>query len=125
MAVNRDTFWPEDGSLPSLSQLVGPKSWLLPTRLGLGLAQMEWLRKEVREWPEDSGYLRLESYVQQMEVVNDPAERGVKLVQDFVGACQDEKLRQDLLVSVSENRKQIPVNFRKSDLCKLRSDVTS
>jgi hypothetical protein len=42
-----------------------------------------------------SGYKVFFEYVHKMLVVNDPAERGVKLIQDFVNTTQDE----DIVVS--------------------------
>ena len=40
-----------------------------------------------------SGFKFFYEYVHKMLVVNDPAERGVKLIQDFVNTTQDEDIR--------------------------------
>jgi hypothetical protein len=47
-----------------------------------------------------------------MRVVNDTAERGVKLVEDYLGSYKDEKEFQQLLQVVERNRKMFP-DFRK------------
>ena len=39
--------------------------------------------------------------------------------QDFVNCSTDEDLRQDFLLSVSENRKEVPYRARKRDLARL------
>ena len=49
-------------------------------------------------------------------MVNDGAERTIRLIQDFVGSCQDEELRQNLLLSVEQSRNDVPYRARKKDL---------
>ena len=53
--VNREDFWPESGKLPSLSALMGPRSWLIPKRLGLTVEDMSWLEVPVENWSDYSG----------------------------------------------------------------------
>ena len=43
-----------------------------------------------------------------LPVVNDTAERKVKLIQDFVSGSHDEQLRQDLLLAVERKMKDGP-----------------
>ena len=45
--ANREDFWPESGKLPSLSALMGPRSWLIPKKLGLTVEDMSWLEVPV------------------------------------------------------------------------------
>ena len=47
-------------------------------------------------------------------MVNDPAERGVKMIQDFVNKYHDEEARQDLLVTVDSHRKTFPGNKKET-----------
>ena len=49
-------------------------------------------------------------------MVNEGAERTITLIQDIVGACQDEELRQSILLSVEQKRKDVPYRARKKDL---------
>ena len=114
-------FWPENGKIPSLSNFVGPKSWLLPHLLGLAAADMEWLQLDVRQWPLMSGFKVFYEYVTKMLVVNDPAERGVKLIQDFVNTTQDEDIRQWRMLSAGDQRKMYPKNMTKKDMKKLKA----
>ena len=49
-------------------------------------------------------------------MVNDGTEITIRLIQDFVGSCQDEELRQNILLSVEQKRKEISYRARKKDL---------
>ena len=70
----------------------------------------------MENWSDYSGYKRLQSFLSNLTVVNDGAERTIRLIQDFVGSCQDAELRQNLLLSVEQKRKGVPYRARKKDL---------
>ena len=70
----------------------------------------------MENWSDYSGYKRLQSFLSKLTVVNDGAERTIRLIQDIVGACQDEELRQSILLSVEQKRKDVPYRARKKDL---------
>ena len=100
---------------PTLSSLVKAKSWQVFAILDMGDDDLQWLKQDAASWPLDPGFLKFQEFVNNLTVVNDPAERSVKLIQEFVNTCQDEELRQDLLLAVAENRKLNNVK-KKSDL---------
>ena len=77
---------------------------------------MVWLKLEVSQWDLISGYRKFKDFVKFLTVVNDPAERGVKLIQDFVNQTSDENLRQDLILAVSDHRQKTPSNKLNKDL---------
>ena len=60
-----------------------------------------------------SGYLKFRKFVRGLTVVNDPAERVIKLIQDFVECSHDEELRQDTMLAVSDHRKKFPRQQKK------------
>ena len=60
--------------------------------------------------------MKLQYFLSNLTVVNDGTEITIRLIQDFVGSCQDEELRQNLLLSVEQNRKDVPYRARKKDL---------
>jgi hypothetical protein len=68
-----------------LSLFVGPSSWSF-------FEVMKWpgnfLKKPVVEWLLDEEYKAAEEVVRNMVVVNDGAERGVKLTHDFLDAAR-------------------------------------
>ncbi|GBN17378.1 hypothetical protein AVEN_91895-1 [Araneus ventricosus] len=60
-------------------------------------------------WDRDDSYLKSQEIFQNLRVVNDTAERGVKLMQDFNGLLTvDEEQKQFLLQCVEDHRKQYP-----------------
>ena len=81
---------------------------------------MEWLQLEVSQWPLMSSYRKFSGFISQIQVVNDPAERAVKLIQDFVDTTQDEELRQCKLLSVSDQRKKFSKNMNKQEMKKMK-----
>ena len=62
------------------------------------------------------GYRNFSDNVKKLLVVNDPTERGVKLIQDFVNTSTDESLRQARMISASEQRKKMPKNATKRQM---------
>ena len=63
-----------------------------------------------------SGFKKFSSLVQKMLIVNDPAERGVKLIQEFVNTTQDEDTRQWRMLSASDQRKKHSKNMTKKEM---------
>ena len=54
----------------------------------------EWLTKPVDECSSDPSFQKCENFVKTAKVINDSAERGVKLISDFATAITtDEKQR--------------------------------
>ena len=107
-------------STPTLSELVTPRSWLLFERLGLDGNGTAWLRDEMAVWPSKEGYLAFSKSVKGLCVVNDPAERTVKLIQDFINSAHEEKRRQDVLLAVSASRKKHGTCGKKSSLAEMK-----
>jgi len=70
-------------------------TWLLFSILGLD--HPEWLQLSVSEWDQNPDYCKVRQFVSNVQVINDIAERGIKLITDFIGHCHDESQRQALL----------------------------
>ena len=68
-----------------------------------------------------SGFKVFHEYVTKMLVVNDPAERAVKLIQDFVNTTQDEDIRHWRMLSAGDQRKMYPKNMTKKDMKKIKA----
>ena len=103
-----DNIWPEDGSIPSLSVFVGPRSNLIFNLLEFSAAELDWLKFDSSEWEKFSGFQKFLEFVKKLAVVNDAGERGVKGIQEVVGKTTNESLRQDMLVTAAEERKLHP-----------------
>ena len=68
-----------------------------------------WLEKEPCLWTEDSDYLASQKIASGLSVVNDRAERGVALIQDYNQILtKHEGQKQGLLQVVSEHRRLFP-----------------
>lgn len=77
-----------------------------------------FLRSDPTKWKNDDGYMCAFEAIRHMKVVNDCAERGVKLMSDFAQALTTKQNdQQHLLQTVSKNRKMYP-NSKKQTLIK-------
>jgi len=59
-------------------------------------------------WSSNDSYKRGKEVVDGLKVVNDHAERAVKLIQDYNKIVRSEQHFQDLLLSVNDHRKSFP-----------------
>ena len=102
--------------IPFLHELIGSRSWLIFHLLGLDKKQ-EWLQLKPKYWELFEDYRTLRDFVKNLQVVNESAERGIKMITDFKDVVRDEDHLQNVLQVVEEHRQQ--VNFthsKKSDL---------
>ena len=58
------------------------------------------------EWKENEKYQELLAVILQLKVVNDNAERMIKLIKDRIMSVRSENALQDILISVDEMRKR-------------------
>ena len=91
-----DKLWSED-KLPELSTMLGPGSWLLFNKLGMSEEDLDWLEMDPLFWDMMPGYVKFRDFVKNLTIVNDPAERGVGLIKEFISTFQNEKSCQDNL----------------------------
>ena len=68
---------------PDFVSLIGPDSWLLFDLIKMKPNQVDRMQLSVNDWPKMKDYNYVKNVVKHSEVVNDSAERGVKLIQDF------------------------------------------
>ena len=88
-----------------LVDLIGPKSWIMFSKF----TETDWLMKPAQSWPAESGYTYMFYQVSHLKVVNDIAERGVKMVTDFSKTLTyDEEQKQCVYQVVEDHRKRLP-----------------
>ena len=92
---------------PKLSSFVSSDSWLLFSLLHLEGSQ-EWLQTPVHMWKVFADFRKLDTFVLNVSVTNDLAERGIKLTSDFLHLCRDEEQLQALLQCVEHHRDMFP-----------------
>ena len=93
----------------TLADLVIPDSWYMMYILQLDTS---FLADDVESWPSSAAYLTSAANVLALNVINDCAERGVKLSSDFLTTARSEQHYQNVLQVVEQDRKQQP-NVRK------------
>ena len=92
-----------------LADLVNEDSWFTVNLLRLN---MTFLTKNVDSWQNDDHFKASKFIVDGLNVVNDPAERAVKLRNDFISSARGEDHFQNVLQVVECDRKARP-NLRK------------
>ena len=90
--------------LPSLSEFVGPRSWIIFTMLDVNVA---WMEHPPSQWEECNEFLRFQHLIKSLKVVNDCAERAVKDMTEFLNYCQDAERREHVVMVVSHHRQII------------------
>ena len=78
---------------------------------------MTFLGKPVKEWEEDDGYSFERNFIGTLRVCNVSAQRGVKLVADFLHLAKKEENLQNYVQVVEKDRRKVP-NLRKHSLAK-------
>lgn len=87
----------------TLTSLIGPESHSLFHILKVST---DWISKPVEQWHSDHDFRVAELFVRTVKVVNDAAERGVKLISDFATIITtDTEQRAWLLQGVEQHRK--------------------
>ena len=64
--------------------------------------------KPIKDWPLDDGYCKAKQIINILSVVNDGAERGVKLAYEFLDSSKKEENLQNVLQTVENDRSLIP-----------------
>ena len=105
----------DDNNEIELEDLISSESWLIFDLLGLN-GHQQWLLTPPSTWYDVKEYQILKKFISSVSVTNDLAERGVKLISDFIDKCADEEQRDALIQIVEEHRRMYP-NYSKETLC--------
>ena len=84
------------------ARLVADESLLIFDILKHNHQRMEWIQVPADSWGFFSSF---KEFAKNLPVVNDAAERKVRLMQDSIDCSRDEKLRQDMILTIFEKRK--------------------
>ena len=101
--------FPEDTDSYDISDYLGPDSLGFFITLGLDL---DFLEESADTWENSDSYKDAKAAVKSLYVVNDAAERGVKISADFIDSARLEQRYQTIL-QVAENDRNIVPNQRK------------
>jgi hypothetical protein len=72
-----------------LLDLIGRRSWLLFSLIGLNQSQ-DWMQLPSQYWNQMTDYRTLRDFCLNLGVVNDCAKRGIKIVEDFAAITPNE-----------------------------------
>ena len=105
----------ESGMVRTLSDSIMNGSMFLFDELKLG---KDWLYKPVTEWGKNENFCEMKSFIENLKVTNDCAERGVKLISDYADILtKDSAERQRILQVVERQRRNVP-DVKKATLAK-------
>ena len=96
-----------------LSRYVGIDSWSFFKIMKI---KTDFLWKFLTDWESDDGYKKAKLIVNSISVVNDAAERGVKLGYDFLGTAVKEERYQRVLQVVENSRHSYTTKCKKEKI---------
>lgn len=74
----------------------------------------EWISVDPALWKENDYFLKAKDFFQHLSVVNDCAERGVKLASEYVNKFKEEKSMQEILQVTEQNRRMYSDSNKKT-----------
>ena len=104
--------FPQMNNVATLTQFIGPRSWLLFHLMGVDGV---WLRQDPDEWENNDDYVLMRDVVRDLSVVNDAAERSVKDIQDYADSANDGVVRERIILVSSSHRIKLP-KFLKNEM---------
>ena len=85
-------------------------------RLNLSLHDISFLTYLRDKWCDFDGWKKLNMFTSDVKVVNDIAERGVRLMEEFKDILTDGEEQRRMLLHCVENKRKLYPDFRKSTL---------
>lgn len=105
--------FPEIDGQTKLQDLITPDSWEFFKILNL---PSDWLALPPTQWSDNENYQKAMQYVKTVKVVNDPAERGIKLASDYSKILSKDSAIRSLIYQVVEDDRARKPNFKKSTM---------
>ena len=96
--------WP--GERPSLEVFVDKSSWLIFNLCGIE-GKPDWLKIPSQHWQEFEDFRKMNTFVQNLPVINDSAERGMALIKAFIDKVHSDEDRQDLIQVIQNYRQKL------------------
>lgn len=121
VTLNRAKRSDKNESITNRSQLdsyVTCRTWALFHNLRLN---QSFLDNDVKEWKSDDEFVKSQSVIKQLKVVNDTAERGIALIQNYMKGTTIREDQLQYLLQVVEYQRSILPKCRKQDIVKVYS----
>ena len=87
---------------------MGPNSYLI---FDILKTEPDWLKLPVAEWKDSQDFCKFLNYVSHVKVVNDTAERGVKLWSDYIHILTKDEIKREGLAQEVEEHSNIFVIY--------------
>ena len=108
---------------PTFHNFINGRSFLLWEALRKNHQDLDWLALPVSQWKTNQNYVEINFIVNNLSVVNDPAERMIRLVTERITTVRSEEMLQETLLTVSELQR-LAKDFRRGTFTKKQlSDV--
>ena len=78
---------------------------------------LDWLALPVSQWSTNQNFVELSFILNNLSVVNDPAERMIRLVTERISTVRSEEMLQETLLTVSELQR-LAKDFRRGTFTK-------
>ena len=101
-----------------VSDLVDERSVIIFQWLNLSLQDIRLLTYSRDKWCEFDEYKKFKMLINDLKVVNDVAERGVRLMEEFKNVVTDDEVQRRMLLHCVEDTRKLYPDFRKSTLAK-------
>ena len=101
--------------LPELRDMVTPDSWQLFKILKIS---PDWLALPPAEWDSNPDYMEFRNFVRQVKVINDCAERGVKLATDYSKSLTKDSQERSKIYQVVEAERRAKPDAKKATMNK-------
>ena len=88
-----------------MSNFLNGRSFTLPDLMGYRPEDLEFFRLDVDQWKTSIAFRSLEQFVSGLLVINDPAERFIKTLKDWLGSVRSEDRLVNTLLTVEELRR--------------------
>ena len=100
---------------PSLSDFITARSWRIFDLLNVAMPKLHWLTLSPTQWNQFESFLYMRSFIEDMQVVNDAAERAVKAVGEFAHMTRRAVDRDEVVLVANDHRGRIG-NLRRCNL---------
>ena len=100
-----------------MSNFLNGRSFTLPDLMGFTPEDVQFFRLEVDQWKTSIVFRRLDQFVTGLLVINDPAERFIKTLKDWLGSVRSDDRLVNTLLTVEELRR-LEENFKRHTITK-------
>ena len=104
--INKEERYWQDDQFPALATFINRRSFLLLDHLCWKKEDLKVFDSPFPEWHENDKFKELCKVIEGMQVVNDNAERTIKMIKDYIKTTKSEQGLQNILLAVDVMRER-------------------